>query len=210
MAKKLLLRIIMKVLKFVVLVLAVSVMSIPSRSNADAILVNEGDESTQIQIADPFGQSFTAEDPFVLFAFSFFDVNQQGNENLPLMMCLLEGDGVDGTELASISQTLPEDLGSVFGGEFVDFDFSSVALVVGQQYTVLIKAPSDRWGVDHNDANLYDGGTMFIGGEPRGEMRFRVTPTTASVPEPSSLAFAVVAVISGLMRRRRTTLAQTE
>ena len=81
-------------------------------ANAGIILVDESDASRQINATEPVGQSFTAEDSSVLIAFSFFDVNDFVGPNLALTMRLLEGDGVSGIELLTVSQVLTAGLGS--------------------------------------------------------------------------------------------------
>ena len=192
----------MRILSLILSVIAVFTSS--TMANAGVILTDLSTGASQIQNSQAIGQSFTAEDPFVLFAFSFFDVNQANNPNQPLTMRLLDGDGLTGNLLTTVSQTLPANLGTLANGVFVDFDLSSVPLVVSQSYTVLIEAPSTRWGVDNNlTTNAYLGGMMYSSGNavPGGDMDFRVTPI--AVPEPSAFGLCGLLVVVGCIRRRR-------
>ena len=69
------------------------------------ILQDQAIAQWQIQALEPLGQSFTAEDPNVLIAFSFSDINLS-NPNLPITVNLLLGDGLGGALVGSVAQLL--------------------------------------------------------------------------------------------------------
>ena len=153
--------------------------------NAALILQDQSGGATQILIASPIGQSFTAEDAMISsFAFSFIDFNSTfSNGNTSIL--LYEGVGNAGTLLHTETQILTTGLNN----QFVDFDFSSVSLNLGSFYTAIVQRPNARWAVETglSGGSQYIGGDMIIGGSVRttNDLRFRVTPLS-SVPVPAA------------------------
>lgn len=153
-------------------------------------------------------QSFTAEDPTVLFAFKLKDEGGVSNTDLTAVYQLFEGENSYDQLLATRSVAVSTD-GVPDGGDigFVDADFSDVVLVPGQKYTVVatvpaadLPGPGERagFGIWTSLSNPYEGGRFFF---PVGynnayfalqDMLFRVTP----IP----LADAVQSYLDALLR----------
>lgn len=166
-------------------VIAISLLTGMTAVQAGVILQDATNVTFQIEAFEPIGQSFTAEDAAIRFAFSYEIINP-GSSNDPLQLELRQGDGLGGTLLGSQAFSLS----SGFNG-FFDVDFSSIPLTVGLSYTAVLSVPgtSALWGVNFNQPNLYSGGSAYLSGvnNPTYGARFRVTPVT-SVPEPATLA----------------------
>lgn len=166
------------------------------------ILQNTGDFAIQVDYYEPVAQSFTAEDPLIVFAFNFNDFNVT-SPNDPLQLRLLEGDGLGGSVLAMVGFSVP----LAFDG-FYDVSLSSVTLTPGNVYTAELTVPGDSpyWGVRLNDdGNPYPGGRAYfaeqegnITPDAADDMRFRVTP----IPEPSGLVGGLLLLGLGLCCRR--------
>ena len=180
---------------------------ITGSATAGEILQDTAGSINQIQIHSPIGQSFTAEDPFVSFAFFYKTFNFQYG-NAPMQMDLYSGIAVAGVPLASVPFLIP-DPGQNFDG-FFDVDLSSVELVVGNVYTASVTVPSPYWGAYVQlTGNPYAGGVAIrLGAQvPDADWRFRVTPIGAAVdvPEPNTIAIFGLG-LAGLvyLRRRRS------
>jgi hypothetical protein len=165
-----------------------------SSVNAALILQDQSGGATQILIASPIGQSFTAEDAMISsFAFSFSDFNSTfSNGNTSIL--LYEGVGNTGALLHTETQTLTTGLIN----QFVDFDFSSVSLNPGSFYTAIVQRPNARWAVEtgSSEGSQYIGGDMIISGSVgmTNDLRFRVTPLS-SVPVPAAVWLFATALI---------------
>lgn len=173
---------------------------------AGPIVQDTSNNNIQIDFFEPIGQSFTAEDSAVKFGLYISPINP----TFPLSglnFRLLSGDGLGGGVL--LNQTLSPALG--FDGYF-EFDLSTVALTLGNAYTVAVEVPgmSPYWG-----ANLNGGGNPYAGGrayynDPNNilpsaaasDFRFRVLPTITAIPEPGTLVIAGLA-LAGLVATRR-------
>lgn len=175
-----------------------------SSSFAGVILNVSDGHAVQIDAYEPIAQSFIAEDASVKIAFSLFDVNQFADPaNSPLTMRLLAGSGTGGAQLGTVAQAITPNLGSIGVGVFVDFDFSFVDLIVGQQYTALIEAPTARWGMDIDRLGRYLGGVAFLNGvESTADLAFRISPT-GQVSEPASIVIVGTALALFAVSRRR-------
>ena len=171
--------------RFILTSLALLVLS-NSPVNAALILQDQSGGATQILVASPIGQSFTAEDAMISsFAFSFSDVNSMSS-NGNTSIHLYEGVGNTGTRLHTETQILTAGLFN----QFVDFDFSSVSLNLGSFYTAIVERPNARWAVETglSGGSQYIGGDMINGGNviTTNDLRFRVTPLSA-VPVPAAV-----------------------
>lgn len=196
------------------LFLALTIISVVPTVEAGVILQAQGTSWYQIDSHEPLGQSFKAEDQSVYFAFWFSDANQHVS-NEEITVSILSGAGLGGSVLAQKSALLtPQTSGGGFGiaaGEFIDFDFTDLQLVVGETYTASVEAQNARWGLRANSGSsggsvdTYTDGMAYFGGtQPSVEVldfRFRVTPE--AVPEPSILfLFSLGLVGFGLARKR--------
>ncbi len=156
------------------------------------------------------GQSFTAEDSTIA-SFGFFI----GDENAGLGAFQItydfyDGEGTGGALLATRTVDLPDD-----HLDWLDLDFSDLALAVGQSYTVAASSNSGRGSFALNQHTTlegapipgridYVGGNYFLNGsgQPELDARFRVL---LAVPEPATLVmFGVgLAGLAVLLRRGR-------
>lgn len=147
------------------------------------------------------GQSFTAEDPRVLFAFRMIDVDHDLSTNggQTAVYNLYEGDGNFTTLLASrtvqIPTQLPADARSSDDLGFVEADFTGVDLVPGLRYTMEVTVSAGDlpgleertpFGVWTSLDDPYAGGRFYFPPEAGynndffagQDMLFRVTPVS--------------------------------
>jgi CSLREA domain-containing protein len=128
----------------------------------------------QIQVGEPIGQTFTAisNNRLSELAFHVADMNATiAPTDYSLTFELYEGVGVSGRLLGRREYS---GLSDGFSG-FVEVDFSSVALVAGQQYTAVLSNDTARWG-RVACGNQYAGGTAIYAGavSPTADALFRV------------------------------------
>jgi hypothetical protein len=168
-------------------------------------------------------QSFTAQDPNVLFGFYVANATPTLVSE-PLLFSLYSGDGEFSNLLKQASATAS--LGS-FTSELLQVDFSSISLTPGNQYTVVLSLPSqglppsgtyaDISGLYNSLNNSYAGGQFYYVGSSYNagfgerDMAFNVTPvgvTPVSTPEPGALGLMLAGLGSLILasgtRRHRT------
>jgi hypothetical protein len=185
----------------------------PLTSNALVIENSAGTYNVQVNYFELLGQSFTAEfADLTSIAFYFSTINPGYGNNDPFRMFLYEGAGYGGTQLGSVSFSLPDppSTGTIYG--YYDADFSSIDLVVGSVYTaaVITEGNSALWGLTWG-GNSYAGGqsysdsvnaNLFCGNGAKCDLNFRVigeaVPTTATLP---LLGLGLTAL--GYSRRKR-------
>jgi hypothetical protein len=169
--------------------------------------------AVQILYASPIGQTFTAEDPTIRsIGFAVEDFNPTFAPNdFDLTVSLFEGIGITNQFVGSSTFT---NLSPNFSG-FIDFDFSTVMLEVGQIYTAIIQDDTVRWGLRTNQHSFgvpggtpipgnapdYPGGDLIEFGQvvPYSDATFRVlVAPTETVPEPSTTLglLAISALVS--------------
>jgi hypothetical protein len=141
-----------------------------------------------LHLHSPLGQTFTAEDPLVVIGLHIFPHPLAGSDR-SVVMELFAGEGVGTPPLDSRMITPP--VGFV---GYLDADFSNVALVPGNKYSITLSAASEAWisssSLDSSDA--YGGGVTILTGDLRpdlGDKAFHVLP----VPEPGGLALWSIA-----------------
>ena len=205
--------------RFILISLALLGLSVSS-ANAALILQDQTAGTNTIWYAGVLGQTFTAEDAKIsAIAFSFADVNNLTtigrdipNENISML--LYDGIGNAGSLLHTETQLLTPGIMKTF----VDFNFSSVDLVVGSFYTAIVQSSNVRWAVDRGQHSTnsgpiagkidYVGGDAILDGaiETNLDLRFRVSPLSVSaVPIPAAAWLFGTALIGlvGLGKRRK-------
>jgi len=179
-------------------------------ANAGLILQDTVNQSVQVQFFSLVGQSFTAEDPFVTFAFYITSMNRFLTPQ-ELTITLYDGSGFS----AGILQSQSFNPGAGFDGYYA-IDFTGSPLTVGNIYSVSLTTTTAYWGLEGAQSDLYAGGTSFLQGNaggccgtPFADTRFRVTPQESpAAPEPAtigmlSLGAVALAGFRMLSRRKR-------
>ena len=155
------------------------------------------------------GQTFTAEDSLATIGVNLVGWDARATGPTVFTYSLFQGIGTTGPLLGQQNLTLPADYG--FNG-FVDADFSSVSLSVGQVYSIVLSASTDWYGVNYNQWATapsgipipgrvdYPGGEMLSSGvlEPYADLTFRVIP----VPEPAAVNLLALTAAGLLFRKR--------
>jgi len=171
---------------------------------ADTILQDTFTGFYQVQFFEPIGQSFTAQDPNIDFAFFFSPINTF-LAPAPLTVSLLDGSGFGGALLGSTTLNL----GDGFSG-YAPADFSGITLTPGNLYTAEVASSNAYWGIEGSVFDVYGGGSGFLQGTAGGccdvflgDSRFRVDP----VPEPASMALISI-FLTGIVLLHRRRLAR--
>ncbi|WP_165251189.1 PEP-CTERM sorting domain-containing protein [Paludisphaera soli] len=171
-------------------------------AGAGTILNPRNDQEIQINFYEPIGNSFIAEDATVSAALWLVVMNETFEPSDPILFQLYAGAGTSGAPL--FSQSFVVD--GAFRG-FYDVDLSSVVLSVGETYSFVasIVGDSPYWGVAASDG---PNGELLAGrfGVFEEFLALRVGAAGTAVPEPSSLALALVglAAPAAFALRRRS------
>jgi len=183
----------------VLLILSVSVLAMPQMSEAISgydIWQSQANSFRQIDYYSPIGQSFTAtRNKLLTFGLYFIDLSPGGGAET-LTMSLYSGEGFSGSLLASRNFSLNDSY-----NDYYDVSFN-VSVTQGDMYSVMVTAPTVRWGVKTNihsyasgvgiqGAVDYSGGDAIVMGNinQTTDATFRASFTTAAppvVPEPVS------------------------
>lgn len=180
-----------------------------SKSFGGTIFQNVGSGDAQIAVYDPIGQSFVADDvQLSTIAFAFSDMNL-GNPNTPVTMLLYSGNGVGGTLLDSVTQTLPFVLpGTGAPLQFIDFNFAGNSLILGDTYTAVVTTTSAKVGVAYNVNDVYAGGQLFesyaVGDPFHNEAGYDLAFRVVTIPEPGSAVLVTLGGLAMLIPRRRS------
>jgi len=186
----------------------------PHTSNALVIENSSGSFSVQVDYFETVGQSFTAEFADLTSIAFYYTTMNPGSANDPFTMFLYEGAGFGGTQLGSVSFSLPYSPpgDSTYG--YYDADFSSIDLVVGSVYTAGVKVDgtSPLWGLAWEGDN-YSGGQVysgnpndFCGDGATCDLRFRVIGEAAVVAVPTTTTLPLLGLAFtalGYSRRKR-------
>jgi len=87
-------------------VVVISLLAGATAVQAGVILQDTTNSAYQVQAFEPMGQSFTAEDASISFAF-FYEIFNPGSPNDPLQLELRQGDGLGGALLDTKVFSLP-------------------------------------------------------------------------------------------------------
>jgi len=176
---------------------------------AGVILQDQSDGMHQIKAFTPTGQTFTADDLYLMsIGFYFWGLDDHRRTGT-VSVILRQGAGVEGNEIARQSLEISTDNWTI-----VDFSFPAIELVVGESYTAIVEASNEWWGIQRNQHSYgesgnppipgkvdYPGGDMILLGDlfTVGDLKFRIV----TVPEPTALLLATLLALCSLSRKKR-------
>lgn len=180
-----------------------------SNASADIIQTSVSGGAHQINYYQPIGQSFTAVDSLIsTISFYIEDFNPSLNPgDHSLTVTLYAGGTGAGSVVASSTYN------SIADGTngFVDFDFSGVALNVGDVYSAMLTDDTSRWGVaygwgaNYGDDAYAGGSNILFGSVSAGDLAFKVLAPSTAVSSSGSLSLALLAGgLLALQRRRQS------
>lgn len=195
-----------KIIVLASVVLGLNVLMMSSQARA-GVISTLSQPSRCLCAPNGLGQSFTAEDEFVLLTIEAGDANTHlfpGSWSIDITF--LAGDGPSGPVLESFRIS---DIG--FGKREFTFDLTHIPLTIGNQYSFVLNSDGGRGVTGRTSSDVYAGGRAFRSdtGASFGELGFAVTPTApppppppSPVPAPGALALLGLGLI-GLGARRR-------
>lgn len=184
--------------KFIETAIAGLILTISGIANAGLIQLNPDNSLYQVNVFEPIGQVFTAEDRAVKTGLSFYAMNSQSVPDT-LIYELYDGTDVTGSLIGSLV-----DFDPMLSG-FSMWDISSIELTIGNQYLLTVRntGTSPYWGVRGN-SDSYAGGDIYFGSlariVPAFNLGLKVAPL-ASVSEPSALIILALGVFGFAARR---------
>lgn len=183
--------------KLVNLFICMTALGFTSTSFALPILYSPGSGLHQVEVFEPIGQTFVAEDAFIEAGLYFAAINPGFANTDDIKYELFEGAGVGGTLLDSAIFSLA----TGYVGFYLE-DFSSIALNIGDTYSLVasVVGTSPHWGV----------GQTSDPGAPNGILngsistaKFALSVNPVSVPEPAMLSLIGLGLLGfGFARRR--------
>jgi PEP-CTERM motif-containing protein len=167
---------------------------------AGTILYSPTSTLTQVEFAEPSGQSFIAQDSLVEAGLNFASMNPASSSSDPIEYGLYECLGTSGSLVGSATFTLADS----FDGFYL-VDFSATALTVGNTYSLVasIVGSSTYWGM-RGTSDAPDGTGIQFGIASTAERALLVRPLV-SVPEPSILVLLSAGLLGLFLKNRRAT-----
>ena len=164
--------------------------------------------------AGPSGQTFTPATNLSLknVAVKGFANNVASFGNLPASFTVTISQ-VNGTTLTQLSQEVSNSFNPVDGSDYYTFALASpVVLTAGTQYAFDISTTAGYFGFAKSSTDVYAGGSAFQAGSVSRTSTTRETITNVqcvdrtffiNTPEPASLSFIGLGMVTPLARRRR-------
>jgi len=195
---------------------------LPAAASAASVTTVAGTRLGTVSQLGPIGQSFVADEG-LLNSFGFqFALANSGTADAQVTFQLLEGAGLGGSSIFSRTATVTGPTGRT--GVFYDFASLGVALTVGQSYTAVLSAASNRFALVFGPAagattDAYAQGSLFATTPSSAafngcaaaistcdaNFRFTTSAAAAAVPEPATWATMIggLVLVGGVARRRR-------
>jgi hypothetical protein len=151
--------------------------------------------TVQVQTFEPVGQSFIAEDPFVVAGLHFSVIDATFDPTEPIRYDLFLGQGVGGPLVTSTTFSLSLGTDDFFHME----DFSATTLTIGSTYSLVatVVGASPYWAITRSLEPAIGTGIGSV--LPDYRYALSVNP----VPEPSTAILVALGLIGmGIQRRR--------